>query len=130
VDLDKVLKPTTIENLYLLSAGSTPPNPAELLSSARMKTFLEEAKKRFDRIIIDGTPILTVTDAAIVANMVDGVIMLVRCGKVPVEIVIRAKQKLLDSKANILGVLLNNVDYGKESYYYYYYYSDEDRRKA
>jgi capsular exopolysaccharide synthesis family protein len=130
VDLDKVLKPTTIENLYLLSAGSTPPNPAELLSSARMKTFLEETKRRFDRIIIDGTPILTFTDAAIVANMVDGVIMLVRCGKVPIEIVVRAKQKLLDSKANILGVLLNNVDYGKESYYYYYYYSDEDRRKA
>lgn len=129
VDLDSAIKPTKIKNLALLPAGSTPPNPAELLNSNKMKVLLEEAKKKFDRIIIDITPIITVTDAAIMANIVDGVIMLIRCGKVPIEVALRAKQKLQDAKANILGVLLNNVDYGKESYYYYYYYSDEEKKK-
>ncbi len=129
VDFDRAIKPTKIENLYLLSAGSTPPNPAELLNSNKMKAFLDEAKKRFDKIVIDTTPVLTVTDAAIIANMVDGVIMIVRCGKTPIEFILRSKQKLQDSKANILGVLLNNIDIGKESYYYYYYYSDDEKKK-
>lgn len=128
IGLDAAIKPTKIENLSLLTAGSTPPNPAELLHSGKMKAFLEDVKKRFDRVIIDAPPVLTVTDAAILANITDGVIMLVRCGMVPIEIVLRAKQKLQDAKANILGVLLNNVDYGKESYYYYYYYSDEEKK--
>jgi len=130
--LETALKPTKIENLSLLTAGSTPPNPAELLQSGRMKTFLDEAKKKFDRIILDAPPILTVTDAAILANIADGVVMLIRCGKIPIEVALRSKQKLQESKANILGVLLNNVDYGKESYYYYYYYSNEqkDKKKA
>lgn len=130
IDLDGAIKPTKIKNLSLLPAGSTPPNPAELLNSNKMKVLLEEAKKKFDRIIIDITPIITVTDAAIVANIVDGVIMLIRCGKVPIEVVLRAKQKLQDAKANILGVLLNNIDYGKESYYYYYYSDEEKKKKA
>ena len=129
ITLDAAIKPTRIENLSLLTAGSTPPNPAELLHSGKMKAFLEDAIKKFDRIIIDAPPILMVTDAAILANIVDGVIMLVRCGKIHIEIVSRTKQKLQDSKANILGVLLNNVDYGKESYYHYYYYSDEEKKK-
>jgi len=129
INLDAAIKPTRIENLSLLAAGSTPPNPAELLHSSKMKSFLEEAKKRFDRVVIDAPPILTVTDAAILANIVDGCIMLVRCGKVPIEVVLRSKQKFLDAKANVLGILLNNVDYGKENYYYYYYYSDEEKKK-
>jgi len=129
VALDAAIKPTRIENLSLLTAGSTPPNPAELLHSGKMKSFLEEAKKKFDRIVVDAPPILTVTDAAILANITDGVIMLIRCGKVPVEVALRAKQKLQESKANILGVILNNVDYGKESYYYYYYYSEDQKDK-
>ena len=130
ITLEAAIKPTNIENLSLLTAGSTPPNPAELLHSGKMKAFMEEIKKRFDRVIIDAPPILTVTDASILANIVDGVIMLVRCGKVPIEVVLRAKQKLQGSKANILGVLLNNVDYGKENYYYYYYYSEDEKKKG
>jgi capsular exopolysaccharide synthesis family protein len=129
ITLDTAIKPTRVENLSIVSAGSTPPNPAELLHSGRMKTFLDEAKKRFDRIIIDPTPILTVTDAAILANVVDGVIMLVRAGKTPIEVVIRSKEKLLEAKANIIGVLLNNIDIGQESYYYYYYYNEDEKKK-
>jgi len=129
VDFDKAIKPTKIENLSIITAGSIPPNPAELLNSTKMKMFLDEARKRFDKVIIDATPILTVTDAAIVANIVDGVIMIVRCGKTPIEIILRSKQKLVDAKAHILGVLLNNIDIGKESYYYYYYYNDDEKKK-
>jgi len=129
ITIDTAIKPTRIENLSIVSAGSTPPNPAELLHSGRMKTFLDEAKKRFDRIIIDPTPILTVTDAAILANVVDGVIMLVRAGKTPIEIILRSKEKLIEAKANIIGVLLNNIDIGQESYYYYYYYNEDEKKK-
>ncbi len=128
IDMDTAIKSTNIENMSIVTAGSTPPNPAELLNSGKMKVFLEEAKKRFDRIIIDTPPIITVTDAAILSNIVDGTILVARCGKTPIEIILRAKQKLKEAKANILGVLLNNVDYGKESYYYYYYYYNNEEK--
>lgn len=130
--LDVVIKHTPIPNLFLLPAGPRPPNPAELLSSAKSHQLLGELKTRFDRIIIDAPPVLTVTDAAILANMVDGVVYVIRAGFRNIEAILSCRQRLNEAKAKIIGVILNNVNIKKEDsyYYYHYYYAQEKEKKA
>lgn len=129
-DLEKILKKTSVPNLSLIPAGPVPPNPAELLTSTKLTWLLDELKKRFDRIIIDSPPVLTVADTSILAHIVDGAIQVIRAGFVNLEVVLRAKQRLTEAKARILGVILNNAEIKKEdSYYYYHYYYAEDKKK-
>jgi len=130
--LDAVIKPTFIPNLFVLSSGPRPPNPTELLTSAKTRKFLEEAKTRFDRVIIDSTPVLTVADTAILANMVDGVIDVIRASYQNIDLILRGRQRLTEVKARILGVILNNVNVKKEDsyYYYHYYYAEKEEKKA
>ncbi len=127
-DLNKVIKQTAITNLSVISSGPRPPNPAELLGSAKVRSLLEELKTRFDRIIIDSPPLLTVVDSAILANIADGVIDVIRAGFLNIDIILRGRQRLAESKARIIGVILNNVNVQKEdSYYYYHYYYAKDK---
>ncbi|MDP2923987.1 MAG: polysaccharide biosynthesis tyrosine autokinase [Candidatus Omnitrophota bacterium] len=130
--LDIVIKHTPIPNLFLIPAGPRPPNPAELLSSAKSRQLLGELKTRFDRIIIDAPPVLTVTDAAILANMADGVVYVIRAGFRNIEAILSCRQRLNEAKARIIGVILNNVNIKKEDsyYYYHYYYAQEKEKKA
>jgi len=129
---DEVLKQTSIPNLFFLPSGPRPPNPTELLTSAKSRSLLEEAKTRFDRIIIDSTPILTVADTAILANIVDGVIDIVRASYQNIDLILRGRQRLTEVKARIIGVILNNVNVKKEDsyYYYHYYYAEKEEKKA
>lgn len=130
-NLDAVIKQTMVANLFLIPSGPKPPNPAELLISAKTRHLLEELKSRFDRIIIDSPPVITVTDTAILANTVDGVIDVVRAGFLNIEIILRGRQRLYEAKSRIIGVILNNVNVKKEdSYYYYHYYYAEDSEKG
>ncbi len=130
--LDVVIKHTPVPNLFLMPAGPRPPNPAELLSSAKSRQLLGELKTRFDRIIIDAPPVLTVTDAAILANMADGVVYVIRAGFRNIEAILSCRQRLNEAKARIIGVILNNVNIKKEDsyYYYHYYYAQEKEKKA
>lgn len=116
---------TGTENLFLLPSGSLPPNPAELLSSDRMSFLLSNLKKRFDVILIDSPPILPASDALLIAPHVDGVLMVTRAGVVNRELVRKAVDNLKVARANIIGVVLNNVDTKRAGYYMYYhkYYS-------
>jgi len=131
LNLDNCIKPTHIPNLFLLPSGPKPPNPAELLTSRKPRTLLEELKAKFDRIIIDSPPVLQVTDTSILANMVDGVISVVRANFLNIELILRGRQKLYEAKARIIGVILNNLDVKREDsyYYYHYYYSAEDDQR-
>lgn len=127
---DTAIKQTSIPNLFLMPSGPRPPNPAELLTSVKMRSLLEELKLKFNRIIIDSPPVLTVADTSILANVVDGVIQVIRAGFQNIDYVLRCKQRLNDVKARIIGVILNNVNVKKEdSYYYYHYYYAEDKEK-
>lgn len=130
--LDIAIKRTPIPNLFVLPGGPKPPNPAELLSSAKSHQLLEEVKARFDRIIIDAPPILTVTDAAILANMADGVAYVIRAAFRNIEVILNSRQRLNEAKARIIGVILNNVNVKKEDsyYYYHYYYGQEKETKT
>jgi polysaccharide biosynthesis transport protein len=126
-DLAASIQETFVPNLFLMSSGPRPPNPAELLTSTKTRQLIEEAKTKFDRIIIDSSPILTVADSAILANKVDGVIDVVRASFQNIDLILRGRQRLSEVKARSVGVILNNVNVKKEDsyYYYHYYYSDK-----
>jgi len=106
-NLTDLVQTTNIKNLHLLTSGPIPPNPAELLGSDRMDQFLELAKKHYDYIIIDTPPILSVTDALILAQKCDGTILVTTCGKTGKENVVKAKDLLIQTGGHILGVVLN-----------------------
>ena len=134
VSLDGLIQKLPIPNLFLLPCGPIPPNPAELISSAKMKDMLRGLVDRYDHIIIDSPPLINVTDPVILSTMVDGVILVVHGGRSTRAVVTRARQELLSVGAKIFGVVLNNVDLrreGYDSYYYYKYYSEyhEDEKE-
>lgn len=117
--LDAV-KNTEQENLYLLTSGPIPPNPAELLASRGMKQLIEDAKREYDIVLFDTPPVLAVSDAQILSNAVDGVVLVINSGKTEMESAKKAKDALEQSQAKILGTVLNNKKQ-QDSHYYYYY---------
>ncbi|HEU4389853.1 MAG TPA: polysaccharide biosynthesis tyrosine autokinase [Blastocatellia bacterium] len=126
VDLEHLIHKLQIANLSLLPCGPIPPNPAELISSERMRTLLQSLTERYDHILIDSPPLINVTDPVILSTMVDGVILVVHGGKSTRDVLRRARQELTTVGAKIFGVVLNNVDLkreGYDDYYYYRYYS-------
>lgn len=122
IEIDGLIQKLQIPNLSLLPCGPIPPNPAELISSSRMKDLLKSLSDKYDHILIDSPPLINVTDPVILSSMVDGVILVVHGGKSPRAIVQRARQELLGVGAKIFGVVLNNVDLHREGYDAYYYY--------
>ena len=110
--------------LYVLPAGTLPPNPAELLGSGVMSSVLDQLGKQFDFVLVDSPPVLAVTDSIVIATKTDGVLMVVRGGEWGRDVVQRALSQLEAVRANILGVVLNRVDLkrgGSASYYYRHY---------
>lgn len=113
---------TEIPNLDIITCGSIPPNPSELLGSKKMEEFLADLEKKYDRIIFDTPPVLAVTDAVVLSGKVDGVVIVVKAGETHKNAILRAKELLESARAsNILGAVLNMVEHGKTSGYYYYY---------
>ncbi|ADQ14018.1 CpsD/CapB family tyrosine-protein kinase [Halanaerobium hydrogeniformans] len=114
--------------LYILPAGPIPPNPAEMLGSKRMSKVLENLQEKADIIIIDAPPILPVTDAVLLSQKVDGVIITAECNETRKDVFQKAQQRLEQVEANILGTILNKYPVNKSSYYTYenyYYYGEE-----
>jgi capsular exopolysaccharide synthesis family protein len=108
-------------NIYLLSSGAIPPNPAELLGSSQMKRLLDIAGKTFTHIVIDSPPIASFTDGVLIASLVDGVILVVHGGKTSRQVVKRSRQTLNEIGAKIIGVLLNRAEVRASDYYYYHF---------
>lgn len=119
--LDDIIQETKFQNLKFISCGPIPPNPSELFGSYRMKELLEEAKAKFDRVLFDGAPIFGISDSVVLAKMLDGVMQVVRFGKISWEMVNKSKNRLQNLGVKITGVIINGVDIRKESYYYKYY---------
>lgn len=118
--IEDVITKTDIENLDLITSGPLPPNPSELLGSKRMKTILSELKELYDVILFDTPPVLAVTDAQVLTNIVDGTILVIRSKQTEREGAMKAKELLAQSHAKLLGVVLNDVEKTKKNYYYYY----------
>lgn len=125
VELLQAIQETPIVGLYVLPSGPIPPNPAELLSSKTMDALLLEMQRSFDIIIIDAPPLLSVADAQILSNKCDGTLLIVSAGDVEKDDVLKAKAILSSSKANIIGVVLNNYKMSKSKKYHYQYYGEK-----
>lgn len=114
------IQATDQANLFLLPSGHPPPNPSELIGSARTSYLLNYLKNRFDMIIIDSSPILPASDALLLAPQVDGVVLVIEAGKTSRQAVKDAAQQLHNAQARVLGVLLNRADLNTGDYYKYY----------
>ncbi len=108
-----------LPRLKVITSGPIPPNPAELLSSNEMKNLLQFLKGRYKHVIIDSPPAISFTDAAILATLVDGVVLVAMSGKSSVHLIRRFKQRLANMGARIYGVVLNGIKSGSVEYEYY-----------
>lgn len=125
VGVEEVIHKTPIANLWVIPCGATPPNPAELLHTKRFDEVLEVLKGRFDRVVFDAPPVGAVTDPVILSKATDGTILVVKTGVTPRQLLAQTGRIIQDVKANLLGVVLNDIDperkvYG--GYYQQYYY--------
>jgi capsular exopolysaccharide synthesis family protein len=113
------LQDTQVENLQVLTSGPVPPNPAEILASQRMGELLALLRSKAEYVLIDTPPIIAVTDAAVLAPKVDGVLIVINAGKTKRDLAIKARDMLRQVNAHILGVVLNNAQIDKSAYAYY-----------
>ncbi len=129
-----IVKSSALPNLYILAAGTPPPNPAELLASSQMLDMLAELREQYDHIIVDTPPTLSVTDAVVLSTRADAVVLVIRSAQTTKPALRRARDILAQVNARVSGVLLNAVDLDSPDYYYYYeyqgkyghrYYNDE-----
>ncbi len=111
---------TEVDRLNILPSGPVPPNPAELLGSRMMQEIIKEALNEFDMVVFDTPPVMAVTDAQILANICDGVVLVVGSGVTEKDIAQKSKELLLAAKAKLLGVVLNRKKMNDKNYYYYY----------
>ena len=117
-----VVRSPILPTLFVLTAGTPPPNPAELLASSNMKDILAELREQYDHIIVDTPPTLSVTDAVVMSTRADAVVLVIRSGQTTKQALRRAREILLQVNARVAGVLLNAVDLTSPDYYYYYEY--------
>jgi succinoglycan biosynthesis transport protein ExoP len=131
IPLHQLVKTTSIPNLFVLTSGKIPPNPAELVGSPMMKKCLAILSQRFDHVLVDTPPLLAVTDGSILANIADGVVLVIRGGDTTKEAILRSKYLLNCAHARIIGTMLNNVDLQNcEPSYYARYFYDYDIETA
>lgn len=117
-----VIRASSTDGLFVVTAGALPPNPAELLSSKRFAAFLEQAQRDYDWVVLDTPPLMAVTDAAVVANLARNVLFVIAADKTPKEAARMALHHLGSSNAHIIGAVLNRVNIERDYYYYSKYY--------
>jgi capsular exopolysaccharide synthesis family protein len=126
---EEAIKPTDVENLFVLPCGIIPPNPSELLGSQRMVQLIERLREEFDMVLLDTPPVVAVTDALLLSHSADATLLVARADVTRVDALLRAMDSIERSGAGLLGVVLNNFNvanaYGSyyKYYQYYHYYS-------
>jgi len=116
VALNEAITKLETDSLYFLLAGNKANNSAELLSSQHMSAIMDQLKPKFDYIIVDSTPILPLADVNILAGLVDGFVLVVRAGKTPRSLVLKAVNSM--SNGNFVGIVLNKAEAISKKYYY------------
>jgi succinoglycan biosynthesis transport protein ExoP len=129
--LEQVTQQTLVPNLWAVTAGVQPPNPAEMIAGPRMRSIIGMFDAQFDMIIFDTPPILAASEGPVLSVRSDGVVVVVRAGETDRRSVQLAVHQLRTVGANTLGVVLNDVDgkvpkYGYYDAYYYTYYGKEE----
>ena len=123
-----ITRSAILPNLYVLPAGTPPPNPAELLASSNMRDVLTQLREQYDHIVIDTPPSLSVTDAVVLSPRADAVVLVIRSGQTTKQALRRSRDVLMQVNAKVVGVLLNAVDLSSPDYYYYYEYQGKYAR--
>jgi capsular exopolysaccharide synthesis family protein len=114
--------------MWLLTAGRTPPNPAELLGSQRCRDFIASLKEHFEWVVIDSPPVMPVTDAALISHHSSGVLFVIGSEMTSRHAAVRALDHLEQAQASFVGAVLNRVDLHRNAYYYSQYYRREYAR--
>jgi polysaccharide biosynthesis transport protein len=125
VKANETVRSTPVAGLWVLPAGRTPPNPAELLGSKRLRDFLGTLNERFDWVVIDSPPVMAVTDATVIAHTASGVLFVVGAEMTNRHNANRALDQLQQAQARFVGAVLNRVDLDQNPYYYSHYYRRE-----
>lgn len=125
---EAITRSPVLPNLFILPAGTPPPNPAELLASSQMREVLAELGGKYDHIVVDTPPTLSVTDAVVLSPRADAVILVIRSGQTTKQALRRSRDVLTRVNAKVCGVLLNAVDLTSPDYYYYYEYQGKYAR--
>lgn len=126
-DLKNVIKKVD-ESLYVITAGTIPPNPSEILGSKSMEKLLEELAINFDYIIMDTPPVLPVTDALVLAAKSDATLMVIKARKTKEKMVKQTYDHLMEVRANVIGTVLNECDKSIDNKYYGYYEEGKSKR--
>lgn len=124
--LEETILVSPIKGLDFLPSGKLASTSMGILNSTRMKEFFDEVRTRYDYVFFDSPPIMGVSDASVLASLVDMVVLVVQHRKYPQSMTLRAKQTVEKVGGNLLGIVLNNISINQDSYYYYYsgYYYD------
>ncbi|HEV8614935.1 MAG TPA: polysaccharide biosynthesis tyrosine autokinase, partial [Methylomirabilota bacterium] len=122
-EMEDIMASPGLDNLHIIEAGPIPANPSELLSTPAMAAFLKAVSAEYDIVLIDTPPVLPVTDSAIVAGQVDGVLLVYQAGKVGRLVLKRAKAHLESARAKVWGVVLNDLQTEVSGYTYTHYYT-------
>lgn len=128
----EAIQSSKVEGLHLLQAGTTPPNPSELLGSDAMSLLIGEMREVYDHIIIDAPPVLAVTDAPLLTQISDVVIMVLEVGRVPAKAALRTREMLIAAAAPVAGIVLSDKSSRSGGYGYGYgygYSTDETQKK-
>jgi capsular exopolysaccharide synthesis family protein len=122
---EAVTRATSVSGLYVIPAGKLPPNPSELLAGDGMRKTIATLTEGYDVIVLDTPPLLAASDAAIIATLADGVIMVIRAGKTDIAAALQSTQQLNSVGARVVGAVLNDPDAQVPKYgaYYQYEYS-------
>jgi len=129
----EAVKQTTVQGLSIITAGKLDKDPSAILHQNRLREVFEELKFYYDFIIVDVPPVIPVSDPILIASEVDSTLMVVRAGNTPREVAKRAINFLKNSKINVLGIVMNNLDevlpyYYSSKYYSYKYYNKSDQQ--
>ena len=116
---ESVIQRTGVTNLDLVATGPFPANPSELLLRNEFRTFMDFAKRSYDKVIFDGPPVMAVSEAGVLSSIVDSTLMIVWAGKTSRKVSQMTTQNLLQKGARIDGCILNNLEFGRVGYYYY-----------
>lgn len=121
--IEDIAHKSEVPNLDVIACGPIPSNPSELLETPRVEKLLTELRQRYDRVVLDCPPISAVSDPLVMGSRADGVVFVMKFKKIRREHARRSVQRIQDAGIQIVGVLLNDIDFeGRDSYYYSYYY--------
>ncbi|MCW5845074.1 MAG: polysaccharide biosynthesis tyrosine autokinase [Caldilinea sp.] len=123
VSLDDFLQQGPLPSLRVMTSGPLPPNPAEVLGSARMRTILDEVGRITDFVVIDSPPASVLADAAVLSRQADGVLLVLHAGRTSHDVARRTVAALQQVQAHVLGVVLNRMPVRGSGYYYYHSYN-------